>query len=115
MHQNLGWDDSSTDEDDSGDESCGDVPTAKVKLNAAKSRRQQRATQRRADPDAFEAWMRERTRRYQNRVELATKLADRREREMTKPNPRPRFQVDRKDFMLLEFLENGDLESLLKR
>ncbi|KAJ3558723.1 hypothetical protein NPX13_g9655 [Xylaria arbuscula] len=104
LHTPLVWEDSSTEEEDSGDDSYGDEPTEKV-LNARKSRAQQQTQE---DRQARE-------RRHARRQRRLRRLTRRRRREMLNPNPDPRFQVDRKDFLLLEFIENGDLEGFLKR
>ncbi|KAI0512531.1 kinase-like domain-containing protein [Xylaria bambusicola] len=102
------WEDTSESESDSGDESYGDEPTQKVKINATKTRRQKRAAM---NPFVL-------ARRHKEWVKRNSRLEDLeydRETYRDDPYADPALQVNRKDFLLLEFVENGDLETLLAR
>ncbi|KAI1290490.1 kinase-like domain-containing protein [Xylaria venustula] len=100
-------DDSSSSENDSGDDSYDDRPSVKVTRNASKTR----AQQERDNPGAF----RDKKRKHRARVAKARRLQIARSTGIEQPNPDPRWQADRKEFLLLEFVENGDLEKLIIR
>ncbi|KAI8633205.1 kinase-like domain-containing protein [Xylariaceae sp. FL1651] len=103
-------DDSSSEGESSGDESRDDEPGPAV------TRRKSRREIMRDDPDA----MTRKEQKYQARVHNA--LARQEERKRRKYRMRTRstenndgWDLDRKDFLLIEFCENGDLENLLFR
>ncbi|KAI0534278.1 kinase-like domain-containing protein [Xylaria digitata] len=103
----ISGDDSSSSESESGDESYDDQPSQKVMTNARRTRRQQIAR----NPAEFQNKMR----RHNRRFKRLTDLQEEREAHMNDRNPDPKWQVDRKDFLLLEFMENGDLQNLIIR
>ncbi|KAI1325851.1 kinase-like domain-containing protein [Xylariaceae sp. FL0255] len=99
--------DTSSESDESGDESYDDAPTPRAARHAKQNRRQQIA----ADPERFTT----RKDRYEQRVTRARwELANRR-RAIEQGSQDPRWQIDRKDFLLLEWVENGDLYNLISR
>ncbi|KAI0430916.1 kinase-like domain-containing protein [Xylaria sp. FL1042] len=100
-------DDSSSPESDSGDESYDDHPTEKLVTNAAMSR----FKQMKADPAKFE----NKAKRFKERRRRNMALEYQRESHKYDKNPHPKWQADRRDFLLLEFVENGDLDRLLDR
>ncbi|KAI0964784.1 kinase-like domain-containing protein [Xylaria arbuscula] len=100
-------DDSSSSENGSGDESYDDQPSDKVAKNASRTRAQQENDNR--------AEFRNKRRRFRARVRRVKRLQAERSAGLAQPNPDPMWQADRKEHLLLEFAENGDLEKLIIR
>ncbi|KAI0814197.1 kinase-like domain-containing protein [Xylaria sp. FL0064] len=100
-------DDSSSPENDSGDESPNDQPSEKFVTNATMTRSDQ--MEKRAKQ------FNKKQKIYKNRMFRHNNFVKERNFQVDTGNPDPKWQAYRRDFLLLEYLENGDLEKLLTR
>ncbi|KAI1349027.1 kinase-like domain-containing protein [Xylaria sp. FL0043] len=100
-------DDSSSPESDSGDESPNDQPSEKFVINATLTRGEQMVERAKQ--------FNKKQKIYKNRMFRHNILVKERNFQVDTGNPDPKWQPYRRDFLLLEYLENGDLEKLLAR